>query len=306
MSYSRLDMGRLGLAVAVALTFGTSAVVWATTKGPDASGYSGTDATTFSFVDISSGGTSVLAGADDSAALLALPFQFRFYGQPYGLVCVSSNGALYFVASANACAVVSESDFANTDLSGVVPTGDRPALLPFWSDLTFEVPGSGSVFYQVVGAPGSRRMIVQWNNAFPQGSPNPVTFQVILSESNNSALFQYKTVSLGAANPASNGGQATIGIRNTGAPANQQLVAWSFGAKVLANDSALLFTFNVAGDVNSDGVVSCADVNAVRAAIGRRRGLAGYTAAADLNSDGIINVLDLTLVTRRLPAGTSC
>jgi hypothetical protein len=161
-------------------------------------------------------------------------------GQLYSLLCVSSNGALYFVTANDACDGLL--DFANTDLSAVAPPNDAAAVMPFWSDLTFEVTGAGSVYYQTVGTAGSRKMIVQWNNAYPQSSRNPVTFQAILSEGTNSIVFQYKTVGLGPGNPASNGGQATIGVRNAGALTNQQQIAWSFAAPVLSDSMALLFT----------------------------------------------------------------
>jgi hypothetical protein len=279
----------------------------ATTKGPDTGGYSGTDATVYSFVDISggSGGASILAGVDDGTATLTMPFAFQFYGKSYNLVCVSSNGAVYFVTSDAAC--TSLNDFANTDLSVVGPPSDHPAVLPLWSDLTFQVAGAGAVYYQTVGSSPTRRFIVQWNDAYPQGSQNPVTFQAILSEGSNSILFQYKTVTLGSGNRASNGGEATIGIRNTQATSTQQQVAWSFGAPVIANNTALLFSkAKVAGDVNGDGQVTCADTAVVRAAFGSRRGQPNYNAAADQNNDGIISVIDLSMVTQRLPAGTKC
>ena len=54
----------------------------AANKGPDSGGYSATDATVYSFIDISGpgGGASVLSNADDSTAALTLPFTFGFYG----------------------------------------------------------------------------------------------------------------------------------------------------------------------------------------------------------------------------------
>jgi hypothetical protein len=284
-----------------------SAVVMATTKGPDSGGYAGTDATVYSFIDIAggSGGASILAGSDDGTATLTLPFAFQFYGQGYTLVCVSANGAVYFVPSDAAC--VGLNDFANTDLSVVGPPTDPPAVLPLWSDLTFQVAGAGAVYYQTLGSSPNRRFVVQWNNAYPQGSQNPVTFQVILSEGSNAILFQYKTVALGAGNRASNGGEATIGIRNRQAVTTQQQVAWSFGVPVLADNTALLFEkAKVAGDVNGDGAVTCADVTLVRAAFGSRRGQANYNAAADQNNDGLVSVIDLSFVTQKLPAGTKC
>ncbi len=235
--------------VAIVALFSLAPVLcWAATRGPDAGGYLATDATVYSFVDISTGGAaSVLAGADDATAVLTLPFTFHFYGTSYTQVCVSSNGALYFVTATGACSGIA--DFANTDLTITAVPGDLPAVLPFWSDLTFQVPGSGAVFYQTTGAPGTRKFIVQWNNAYPQGSPNPVTFQVILSEGTNRLLFQYKTVDLGGANPATRGSDATIGIRNAGAVASAQQIEWSFDVPVILNESALLFSTNVATPV---------------------------------------------------------
>ena len=305
----KLSSARLRRSVLAVLLASLSSVVWATTKGPDPGGYSGTDATVYSFVDISggSGGASILAGADDGTATLTLPFTFQFYGQGYTLVCVSSNGAVYFVPSDAAC--VGLNDFANTDLSVVGPPDDHPAVLPLWSDLTFQVAGAGAVYYQTLGSSPSRRFVVQWNDAYPQGSQNPVTFQVILSEGTNAVLFQYKTITLGSGNRANNGGEATIGIRNKQALSTQQQVAWSFGAPVLADNTALLFskaTVKVVGDVNGDGVVTCADLVVIRASIVSRRGQPNYNAAADLNNDGIVSVLDLSMAAQRLPAGTRC
>jgi len=198
---------------------------WGASKGPDAANYTATDATVYSFVDISGsgGGTSVLSGTDDGMVALNLPFSFIFYGPSYSVVCASSNGVLYFVANANACASLPD-DFANTDLTVTGAPDGTPAAMPFWMDLTFQVPGAGSVFYQTLGTAGSRRFIVQWNNAYPQGSPNPVTFQLILAEGTKNILFQYQNVTLGSGNPANNGAEATIGIaNNTPVASNQQI-----------------------------------------------------------------------------------
>ncbi len=291
--------------VSVVVVAGLSAA----TKGPDTAGYSGTDAVVYSFVDLSgaSGGASVLAGVDDGMVALTVPFPFRFYGRAYTIVCASANGALYFVDAASACSAFT--DFANTDLTSTPVPNDLAAAMPFWSDLTFHVPGAGAVFYQALGVPGSRRFVVQWNNAYPQGSPNPVTFQVVLSEGSHQLLFQYKTVALGEANPARNGGQATVGIRNAGALVNQQQIQWSFDAPVIADGSALQFTVpltRVVGDVDGDGVVGCADLAIVKVSFGKRAGQPGFDPRADVNGDRVVNVIDLATVSRAVPAGTRC
>ncbi len=66
------------------------------------------------------------------------------------------------------------------------------------------------------------------------------------------------------------------------------------------------FTIQLSGDVDGNGVVNCADVAIVRAAMGRSTGQPGFDARADVNGDGVVNVRDLPFVTQRLPAGTSC
>jgi hypothetical protein len=62
----------------------------------------------------------------------------------------------------------------------------------------------------------------------------------------------------------------------------------------------------VAGDVNGDGTVTCADASIVRAAFATKVGQAKYDARADVNKDGVIDVRDLAFVTQRLPIGTKC
>ena len=243
------------VALALLLACG-SALVWAAKKGPDGGGYMATDDTVYSFVDISgaSGGTSLLSGTDDGTAVLGLPFPFRFYGQPYTLACVSTNGALYFVPSEGECSGFG-GDFANTDITAAPVPNDRPAILPFWSDLTFQEPGAGAVLYQTLGDPPNRRFVVQWNRVYPQGSPNPVTFQVVFTEATARLVFQYQTVELGDGNAAHGGAQATVGIRNSGGAGNSQRLLWSHRVPVIRDQSALQFT---AGDTTPPVITAVA------------------------------------------------
>jgi hypothetical protein len=286
-----------------------SATVLATSKGPDTGGYTATDAAVFSFIDISgsNGGVSLLSGVDDGTATLGLPFQFQFYGQSYLTACVSTNGAFYFAAAAAECAGID--DFANVDLSATSPAGDRAALFPFWSDLTFQVSGAGSVFYKTLGTAGSRRFVVQWTAAYPQNSDNPVSFEVVLFETSNKVLFQYQTVNLGPGNPATQGALASVGIRAPGGPGSGKQTVWSFNAPVLTDASAIQFTSvlnKVVGDVDGDGGVTCTDYALVRGSVGKSPGQAGYDARADVNGDRVVNVTDLATVSRALPSGTRC
>ncbi|MEQ1729029.1 MAG: hypothetical protein ABL982_11685, partial [Vicinamibacterales bacterium] len=238
----------VGIGVAAAAL---STTVVATSVGPVA-GYKATDATSYSFVDVAAaGGASVLTSTDDGVAALTLPFAFTFFGNAYSTLCVSSNGAGYFT---NAPACIPVADFVNTDVSSTAPPGDQPSVFPLWSDLVLAGPGSG-VFYQAQGVPGSRKFIVQWNNAYPLSkdtgvSPNAMTFEMILFEGNNQILFQYRTTDLGAANQASKGAQATIGIRDAGSvelppqvpTGNGNQIGWSHRSPVVGDGTAILFT----------------------------------------------------------------
>jgi surface antigen len=236
------NVARLGrLAVALALA---ASMAWAGQTAPDAAGYTGTDSAVYSFIDLTvgGGGGSVLANTDDAVTLLTLPFSFGFYGKSYSLLCVSSNGLAYFVTAASAC--VESGDFQNVDLTAAGPPGNLPAAIPYWTDLTFNVPGGGAIYYQSQGAAPSRKFIVQWNRAYPQAtvlSANPVTFEMLLYESSNQILFQYKTVNLGSANPAARGAQSTVGIRDASGNTGNRVTEWSYDAAVLNDGSALLF-----------------------------------------------------------------
>lgn len=66
------------------------------------------------------------------------------------------------------------------------------------------------------------------------------------------------------------------------------------------------FTIRFTGDVDGNGVISCADVTLLTRYLGQVIGSPGYVAAYDFNSDGIINSIDLGYVQKRLPRGTVC
>ena len=232
----------------------------------------------------------MLAGTDDGTAALILPFPFSFYGQARSLVCVSSNGALYFIGTLADCSGLI--DFANTDLSSTAPPGDRPSLLPFWTDLTFDAGGADAVFYQTLGTPGARRFIIQWNKAFPQGSANPVTFQIVLTEGTDKVVFQYKTVALGQANPATNGALATVGIRDAAGQTSDRQIQWSFNAPVITDDSALAFTASTEPTVSSP---TTASITAVSATLG-----------GDVTSDGGSTVTERGVVLSASATNPSC
>ena len=78
------------------------------------------------------------------------------------------------------------------------------------------------------------------------------------------------------------------------------------GIAALSTVVAMRQAASVAGDVNGDGVVNCADIAIIKTSYGKRTGDPGFELRADVTGDGIVNLNDLSYVTRRLPAGLRC
>ena len=225
-----------------------AAVLQAGTFGPDAAGYMATDQTTYNFEDISNTGARMLAGAAGDTVEVRIGFPFQFYGKEYQSACVSSSGLVGF----GGC--VTSRD--NAGFGGAAVPGDAPAAAPFWGDIGFADSGADGVYYQTLDAAPNRRFIVQWNNAMPGGAARGVTFQAVFYEGSNQILFQYSNVDAGGGQPATGGGRASVGIRDSGAPSNGRFLEWSCNAPVLRNYYAILFAPAVAATaaiiVNSD------------------------------------------------------
>ena len=62
----------------------------------------------------------------------------------------------------------------------------------------------------------------------------------------------------------------------------------------------------VAGDINGDSTVNCADLSILKASFGKSSTQSGFDMRADVNGDGVVNILDLAAVSRQLPAGSVC
>lgn len=200
----------------------------------DAFGYTASSTVMFSYLDVSSTGTAVLANTDDGTVNLTLPFGFRFYGTTYTSLCVSSNGLITF----GGCPT---DDMSTRDLTAQPTPGNLPVIAPFWMDLTFAIPGAGAVCYQTLGSTGSRKFVLQWNNVHALNGPDALNFETILSEGANTILFQYSKVDSGDAT-VNKGAGATVGIAAPNAISNGYFLQWSRNAAVLSDNEAILFT----------------------------------------------------------------
>ncbi len=133
---------------------------------------------------------------------------------------MSTNGLISF----GSCVA---NDFANIDLSSQSPGGDQPLIAPFWMDLTFALPGGGSVVYETRGVAPNRQFFVQWNNVYALNTQGGLNFEVVLNETSNVIGFQYQTVQNGSS-LVSGGKSATVGIRGASGNVNGDETEWSY------------------------------------------------------------------------------
>jgi len=206
----------------------------------------------FQFVDASSGGTklSFPGDSDDSAAQVALPFDFTLFSSTFvkgTSISVATNGWLSLNSS-----VPIPAEWQNGSLPGTtVPreglasgtTGSLPSNLiaPFFDDLILQNPGSG-VFVRALGNAPNRQWVIEWKDASiidENGNVlnSHVTFEAVLFEGSNDVLLQYQTLT----GPRSQGDSATVGIQNA---ARNQAVQASFNQPRLTDGAVVIFRFN--------------------------------------------------------------
>jgi PKD repeat protein len=179
-----------------ALLFSTAAFAQPIMKRSSFSG-------TYTPISLTGGATLSSANGDNAFEdLIAIGFPFTYSGTTYSTIGAGTNGIVAFTgisASAN-----------NMNLYST--TGPNTVLAPWWDDLNVQV-GTGSILYQLQGAPGSQTFTIQWTdvNSFSSGSTALLNFQVILFEQSNKIEFHYGAAPSGVFNPAES---ASIGIKS--------------------------------------------------------------------------------------------
>jgi hypothetical protein len=150
-----------------------------------------------------------------------------------------------------------------------------------------------------VSAAGGSTLNVAWNVANTSAAPVS-TANVKISLSTDGGLT-FPTV-LAASTP--NTGSKAV-VLPAVATAKARIKAEAIG-NVFFDISHADFAITLAGDVNGDGAVDCADLAAARAALGRRSGQAGFLAGADVNHDNVIDIRDIAIITRAVPTDLVC
>lgn len=155
---------------------------------------------------------------DDGVLDVPLPFNFRFYGQDYDSITISSNGWISFVPCA-------ESYFNNHYIPAAL--GPKAMVAGYWDDLKGMKTGTGAggedifadmrILYWHDAA--NNRFIIEWNEAYSQYTiqagedASLEKFQIILypkAAEDGDVVVQYHTID----NPATNGIYCTVGIEN--------------------------------------------------------------------------------------------
>ena len=143
--------------------------------------------------DMSSGTTQLIGAANDdgNSTLQNIGFTFRFDGVNHTTFGVNANGFLSLGVAPTGTA------FSNS----IGTTANQPKIMPFWDDLCTGT--TGQVHFKTIGSPGSRKLIVEWQNmkitrngscVAPVGNG---TFQLWLFEGTGVIQFAY-----GAGTPA--------------------------------------------------------------------------------------------------------
>ncbi len=196
---------------------------------------------TYNFIDISSTGTALITNTDDVTRAITLPFGFSYYGITSNQFWVGDNGAVIFnptssskIPSLNACPLT----------SAAVPQQDN-LIAPWWDDWT-TVPAGSGVYWRTFGASPNRYTVIQWNqvgNSSHFGAER-VTFELILYETSNVILFQYKDVTAGTdgstpPNELGYGSAGTVGLRGNSTPNTLQYETCN--SAVLTNTRSIRF-----------------------------------------------------------------
>lgn len=182
-------------------------------SGPDAYGYYAFDmldesGPVYDWIEIDpaagGSGTVIRYTQDDETVVVDLPFDFQYYGSQYSEISVCNNG---WISMGETNSV----DYSNSH----IPNADGPPAMiaPFWEDLSPQIAGSVSYYYDAV----EHYFVVEYNQVrqyFPITEFE--TFEVILFDpvhhptltGDGKILFQYNDLM----DPSS----CTIGIENPG------------------------------------------------------------------------------------------
>ena len=202
---------------------------------PPLAAYTYSTAIPFNYRDIV--GTDLHLGNDDSATIRP-PFPIQFGGVSFPTLNVNTNGNVTFFGP-----------FVEWEISPLPTPGAATLVAPFWDDLA--TGKTGSVRWEVTGAPPNRELVIEWRDIHHTWCDLDMAgmtakFQIVFFEGSSDILFNYADVIFGGAfDPYDGpcyeivygGNKATVGVQSTNALANQ----FSFMTPSLTDNSSILW-----------------------------------------------------------------
>jgi hypothetical protein len=173
------------------------------------------------FVDACASGTrvSLISGTgasprDDghSSGALSIPFAFTFFGQSETMIWPDTNGYAVF------------GSMPPLDLVGgpaaVPELSDGALVAPMFEDLILPASPGADICSTTIGSAPNRKFVIEWLHAYAYGANAPtqmdLTFEVIITESENTVDFIYDELQSGSGDVTfGNGSEAAIEVQSS-------------------------------------------------------------------------------------------
>ncbi|OAV44249.1 hypothetical protein [Lewinella sp. 4G2] len=250
---------------------------------------------------------------DDDYGLVALPFDFTFFGVTYVAgsdVSIGTNGGLFFA-----------DDYLNLG-NDPLPSGDwtNAAILVLNDDLD----GNGNlsargIYQKLIGTAPNRKWVIEYNEySYFQDiiTGQELNFQIVLYEGTGVVDMLYQNLVQDRVSPGNGGASATVGLQNTGG-STADFVQYSYNT-IIPNNTGVRYTprsIRVRNETTgvtyrsiSDAIPSLPDVATSTEADTETLLIAAdvYNESIDLSSKRVeINVVALSEIAVPQPAGLS-
>ncbi len=180
---------------------------------------------------------------------VSLPFSFNFYGIPYNMISVCSNG---WIAPGGS----SQASFMNSPIPG--PQGPSPMIAPFWDDLK---TSTGNVFYY--HDTSLHMFIIEWSHMQNDEDNYEETFQIMILDpvyystptGDAEIIFQYKVINNTSAGsyPSQHGQYSSVGLEDhTGTIGLEYTFNNSYPTAAIPLQNELALKFTTAGSIIQD------------------------------------------------------
>ncbi len=235
----------------------------------------------------------------DDVETISLPFTFKFYGQEYDEISISSNGWI-------AMGDTDLESFRNYQIPGV--GGPSKMIAVFWDDLKLSNGGRVYTWHDQM----ERKFYIEWSEVRTYQNNSVETFQAVLYDpsyyitptGDGEILLQYKEFNNTSYGSYSwdqiHGNYCTVGIEDHTMTVGLQYTfddTYHPAAMELSDEKAILITtrgsdIRLEGDLNYDESIDIYDLMLL---VDYNLGYEGQVNPffGDINSDGMVNVMDL-------------